>query len=433
MRLRVILCMTFLSFNLLTGAESPVSEKQERSSNVEYNKTLKYKTTFLRKPPYILITKHSSLETYDDGGFRIRRSALEEKNNVFTNVEILYPSKFYGLEFIESENVITSVNNVYLNGVRIAAMNEAGALAYYMTDQVDSVSHVLDDEGNTLSQIQYQPYGETFVQRGDLNFSPKYNSQELDRESGFYFYNARYYDPGIARFTSADTIIDGEWDTQGWNRFSYVKGNPIGAKDPSGHEANAGIGIMMNSQCRGNAGCNSAGLNAVSEGAKKAVVGTAAVAATAATGYAAAAEVGSAALPSAIYLSSRLGSSNITNSLLSRLPQSQGAVANSVNATKEATKYGKIVPTKDLAMIDDKGLPKRGWPTIGKLDDLKKVNLNNPKEIVSTLYNKQLQSDPKYTEKFKGGATLLELTIPKNTTIRAAGITTDNCIIYHLF
>ncbi|WP_155716814.1 glycohydrolase toxin TNT-related protein, partial [Leptospira santarosai] len=62
-----------------------------------------------------------------------------------------------------------------------------------------------------------------------------YNSQELDRESGFYFYNARYYDPGIARFTSADTIIDGEFDTQGWNRFSYVKGNPIGAKDPSGH------------------------------------------------------------------------------------------------------------------------------------------------------------------------------------------------------
>ncbi|UOG32781.1 hypothetical protein MAL06_20695 (plasmid) [Leptospira noguchii] len=174
---------------------------------------------------------------YDESGFRIRRSALEPKNNQFTNVEILYPSKFFGLEFIESENVITSVNNVYLNGVRIAALNEAGALAYYLTDQVDSVSTVLDDEGNTLSQMQYLPYGETFVQRGDLNFSPKYNSQELDRESGFYFFNARYYDPGIGRFTSADTIIDGEFDTQGWNRFSYVKGNPIGAKDPSGHLA----------------------------------------------------------------------------------------------------------------------------------------------------------------------------------------------------
>ncbi|WP_229321832.1 RHS repeat-associated core domain-containing protein, partial [Leptospira interrogans] len=157
-------------------AKSPVSEKQERINNVEYNETLKYQTTFLQKPPFCP-----------------------------------------------------------LNGVRIAALNEAGALAYYLTDQVDSVSTVLDDEGNTLSLMQYLPYGETFVQRGDLNFSPKFNSQELDRESGFYFFNARFYDPGIARFTSADTIIDGELDTQGWNRFSYVKGNPIGAKDPTGH------------------------------------------------------------------------------------------------------------------------------------------------------------------------------------------------------
>ncbi|WP_232616678.1 RHS repeat-associated core domain-containing protein [Leptospira weilii] len=176
---------------------------------------------------------------YDEGGFRIRKSSLEPKNNQFANVEILYPSKFYGLEFIEAENVITSVNNVYLNGVRIAALNEVGALAYFLTDQVDSVSLVLDDEGKTLSKMQYLPYGETFVQRGDTNFAPKYNSQELDRESGFYFYNARFYDPGIARFTSADAIIDGEWDTQGWNRFSYVKGNPIGAKDPTGHISDA--------------------------------------------------------------------------------------------------------------------------------------------------------------------------------------------------
>uniref|UniRef100_UPI0009E3559E RHS repeat domain-containing protein n=1 Tax=Leptospira interrogans TaxID=173 RepID=UPI0009E3559E len=181
---------------------------------------------------------------YDESGFRIRKSSLEPKNNVFSNVEILYPSKFFGLEFIESENVISSVNNVYLNGVRIAALNEAGALAYYLTDQVDSVSTVLDDEGNTLSLMQYLPYGETFVQRGDLNFSPKFNSQELDRESGFYFFNARYYDPGIARFTSADTLIPDEYNSQAWNRFAYVYNNPIGAKDPTGHapqDENAGF------------------------------------------------------------------------------------------------------------------------------------------------------------------------------------------------
>ncbi|EQA62805.1 hypothetical protein LEP1GSC062_1018 [Leptospira alexanderi serovar Manhao 3 str. L 60] len=38
-------------------AKSPVSEKQEQKSKVEYTKILKYKEPFLRKPPYPLIPK----------------------------------------------------------------------------------------------------------------------------------------------------------------------------------------------------------------------------------------------------------------------------------------------------------------------------------------------------------------------------------------
>ena len=127
------------------------------------------------------------------------------------------------------------MNNIYLNGVRIAALNEGGGTAYYLTDQVDSVSTVLDEDGKTLSRIQYQPYGETFVHKGDTDFSPKYNSQELDKETNFYFYNARYYDPAIARFTSADTVVPDYLNAQAWNGYSYVENNPIGRKDPTGH------------------------------------------------------------------------------------------------------------------------------------------------------------------------------------------------------
>lgn len=46
--------------------------------------------------------------------------------------------------------------------------------------------------------------------------------------------NGRIYDPLLGRFLSADTLVDGTGDLQGYNRYSYVKNRPLSATDPSG-------------------------------------------------------------------------------------------------------------------------------------------------------------------------------------------------------
>jgi RHS repeat-associated protein len=118
-------------------------------------------------------------------------------------------------------------------------MRPDGITLYYVTDQVDSVSMVLNEQGKPLTRFEYMPYGEEWITKKDPSISekhnPKFNSQELDEESGFYYYNARHYDPEIARFVSPDSVIDGEHDVFGWNRYMYVKGNPVGASDPTGN------------------------------------------------------------------------------------------------------------------------------------------------------------------------------------------------------
>ena len=54
-------------------------------------------------------------------------------------------------------------------------------------------------------------------------------------EGGLTHMNGRLYDPVLARFISADPFLDGLYDLQSLNRYSYVGNNPLGAVDPTGY------------------------------------------------------------------------------------------------------------------------------------------------------------------------------------------------------
>ncbi len=103
---------------------------------------------------------------------------------------------------------------------------------------------ITDGNGNVLaggerggkSHITYKPYGE--ILRTD-SYGPditkfKYTGQEEDRESGLYYYKARYYDASLGRFLSSDTEANA-LSPSGMNTFMYVEGNPNSYTDGSGN------------------------------------------------------------------------------------------------------------------------------------------------------------------------------------------------------
>jgi RHS repeat-associated protein len=57
----------------------------------------------------------------------------------------------------------------------------------------------------------------------------------VDAITGLYYFGARFYDPAIGRFISADSYIGTDIDPLSLNRYIYARGNPEKYIDPTGH------------------------------------------------------------------------------------------------------------------------------------------------------------------------------------------------------
>jgi len=102
-------------------------------------------------------------------------------------------------------------------------------LSFIYSDHLGSTSQVYDDQGNVVAQQVYYPYGTTRSTAGILPTDKEYTGQMSDiNETGLYYYNARYYNPTLAKFTQADQSADG------LNKYAYVGNNPVNSIDPTG-------------------------------------------------------------------------------------------------------------------------------------------------------------------------------------------------------
>jgi RHS repeat-associated protein len=63
-----------------------------------------------------------------------------------------------------------------------------------------------------------------------------FTGKERDAESGNDYFGARYYGSSMGRFMSPDPLLNSGHpdDPQSWNRYSYVRNNPLSRIDPTG-------------------------------------------------------------------------------------------------------------------------------------------------------------------------------------------------------
>jgi len=109
-----------------------------------------------------------------------------------------------------------------------------------------SSSYITDNFGRPSHYYEYLPFGELMTEHNQSKYykdpyptqnmssydNPyKFNGKEMDRETGMYYYGARYYDPRISIFVSVDPLAE---DYPNYGGYVYTMNNPVMLVDPTG-------------------------------------------------------------------------------------------------------------------------------------------------------------------------------------------------------
>ena len=118
---------------------------------------------------------------------------------------------------------------------------QQGTVTYVYTDPQGTPLAEADAHGNITATFDYTPYGNQAM--GTPPNGPGYTGHVNDRDTGLVYTQARYYDPAVGRFLSADPMVPSPGNTFNFNRYDYASNNPIINIDPDGRQSTMGAGI----------------------------------------------------------------------------------------------------------------------------------------------------------------------------------------------
>ena len=132
---------------------------------------------------------------------------------------------------------------------------------WYHGDHLGSAQVVTERGGSLLERIEYTPYGEIWVEHkydaAESSLPYRFTGKELDPETNFYYFGARYLDPRTSRWLSTDPAMGdyipsapindeakkrngslpgmgGVFNTVNLHVYHYAGNNPVKYVDPDG-------------------------------------------------------------------------------------------------------------------------------------------------------------------------------------------------------
>ena len=158
---------------------------------------------------------------YDGEGLR----AEMEENGIL--VQFLFDKDKVVAETDCDQNTIR-----YIRGYELISSDSEKARTYYhyASDEMGSITHVIDAAGNVCNHYEYDAFGDFTLKEETIQNRFSYTGEQYDPITGLYYLRARFYNPVIGRFIQEDTYYG-----DGLNLYAYCTNNPVRYVDPSGH------------------------------------------------------------------------------------------------------------------------------------------------------------------------------------------------------
>ncbi len=183
---------------------------------------------------------------YDGAGKRLIKVSNERGpgGTPLVTTRTLYIGSLYEEEIPNGQNARAYIV-YYMLGQKLVGLRRANWQGQsngqfrVVGDMLGSTTLIVDTPTSTPPQVvyraYYKPYGEVAFSWGSSRTSIGYTGQRLDGESGLMYYGARYYDPVLSFFTQADPTVPDAGNLKDYNKYLYVRGNPLRYFDALGY------------------------------------------------------------------------------------------------------------------------------------------------------------------------------------------------------
>ncbi|MGC1185527.1 MAG: RHS repeat-associated core domain-containing protein, partial [Candidatus Dormiibacterota bacterium] len=114
-------------------------------------------------------------------------------------------------------------------GMTLEQIDGSGNPTYYLHDWQGSTLGLANSSGTKVASYSYDAYGNLTSSSGTATTALLFQGQYRDSETGFYYLQARYYDPGTGQFLTRDPMasVTGE-------PYAFAADDPVNGGDPSG-------------------------------------------------------------------------------------------------------------------------------------------------------------------------------------------------------